>query len=43
MLLKVNGICLENAAQKGKVTGAKLNGDFRNVAGEGFEPSTFGL
>jgi hypothetical protein len=34
---------LGNAARKAKVTGAMLNGDFRNVAGEGFEPSTFGL
>jgi hypothetical protein len=30
-------------AQKAKVTGAVLNGDFQSVAGEGFEPSTFGL
>ena len=28
---------------KEKVTGAMLNGDFRNVAGAGFEPATFGL
>jgi site-specific DNA recombinase len=26
-----------------KVTGAMLNGDFRSVAGAGFEPATFGL
>jgi len=30
-------------AESEKVTGAGLNGDFRMVAGEGFEPSTFGL
>ncbi len=34
---------LGNDAHKEKVTGARLNGDFRSVAGEGFEPSTFGL
>ena len=29
--------------EKEKVTGAMLNGDFRSVAGGGFEPPTFGL
>jgi site-specific DNA recombinase len=29
--------------EKEKVTGAVLNGDFRMVAGAGFEPATFGL
>lgn len=30
-------------AENEKVTGAALNGDFRMVAGPGFEPGTFGL
>jgi hypothetical protein len=34
---------LGNDAENMKVTGSVLNGDFRSVAGEGFEPSTFGL
>jgi hypothetical protein len=29
--------------EKVKVAGAVLNGDFREVAGGGFEPPTFGL
>ncbi len=34
---------LGSNAQNVKVTGAMLNGDFRMVAGGGFEPPTFGL
>ena len=34
---------LGNGAENMKVTGALLNGDFRSVAGGGFEPPTFGL